>query len=433
MNRTTDAKGPPVTAGIVARIVALARLPLYANALLLMGNTGLAAGLGFIFWAVAARLYPPAEVGLASAAISAAVFLATIAQLGLPSALIRYSADAGAERTILNSTVVWIVTLAGAVAAGVFIAGLGTWAPSLASLAPPVVLAAGVVVLAATTGASFMLGIVAVGARDTRPALAGGLAQGVVKSGLVLVFALAISRQGFPLVIAWIIGTSAAIVVQVWMLRAHLSPRVNLHLLRLGDFLRYSAGNYAGDLAWTAPSLLFPLLVLTQLGAEANAYFYVSWAIASLLIGIPFAVANSLLAEGSHEQGAAGTHFRRAVGLTLGTVVPAIALCWIAAPVLLSLFGAPYVANGVETLRLLSLATLPMSINLLHLSVARVDRALLRILGISAATGGGSLVLGAVLAPAQGSVGIAIAYLVVHAIVALALTVDGWLRPRSRP
>jgi O-antigen/teichoic acid export membrane protein len=432
VNGTADPSRLPVATGFVTRVLARARVPLYANALVLMGNTGLSAGLGFIFWALAARLYPPAQVGLASAAISAAVFIATFAQLGLPTALIRFSQDAGPDRMVLTSTVVLVVTVAGAAAAAVFVMGMGIWAPSLAELAPPSILAASVVTLAATTTASSILVFVAIGARDARPALAGGVTQGVVKGGLVLVFALFISRQGFPLVVAWILGTTAAILVQVWMLRAQLAPRVNLHLLRLGSFLRYSAGNYAGDLAWTAPSLLFPLLVLTQLGAEANAYFFVAWAIASLLIGIPFGVASSLLAEGSHEQGAMDEHFRRAVVLTLGLVVPAIAVFWLAAPLLLALFGASYAANGIDTLRALSLAALPMSINLLYLSVARLDRALVTILGISAATGGGSLVLGVIFAPAMGSVGIAIAYLVAHTVVAVMLVARWWLRGSSR-
>ena len=431
MNGSVDGTRLASGSGIVSRVLSRARVPLYANALVLMGNTGLSAGLGFIFWALAARLYPPDQVGLASATISAAVFIATLAQLGLPTALIRFSPDAGADRRVLTSTVVLIVTVAGALVAAIFSAGMDVWAPTFEDLATPPLVAAGVIALAGTTAAFSILIFVAVGVRDARPALAGGVTQGIVKSGLILVFAVVASRQGFPLVIAWIIGTTTAIVVQVWMLRARLAPRVNLRLLRLGSFLRYSAGNYAGDLAWTAPSLLFPLLVLSQLGAEANAYFYVAWAVASLLIGIPFAVASSLLAEGSHERGETAEHFRRALGLTLVLVLPAIGACLLGAPLLLGLFGAPYAANGVDTLRLLALGALPMSVNLLHLSVARVDRALFRILAISAATGAGSLLLGAILAPAQGSVGIAVAYLVAHTVVAVALTAEWFLRARS--
>ena len=214
-------------------------------------------------------------------------------------------------------------------------------------------------------------------------------------------------------------------------MRARIAPQVDLHLLRL-DFVRFSAGNYAGDLAWSAPGLLFPLLVVGQLGAEANAYFYVAWAITSLLVGIPYAVASSLLAEGSHAQGLTDEHISRAFGLALALVVPAIGLCWIGAPLLLGLFGAPYAANGVDTLRLLSLAALPVSLNIMHLTVARVDRDVWRILGITGATGGGALLLGAALASVHGAPGIALGYFIAQTAVAVVLTTEWWLHRRAR-
>ena len=430
--RVAGSNRSPVAAPIVARAVARARAPLYANALVLMGNSGVIAGLGFVFWTLAARLYPPVEVGLASAAISAALFLATLAMLGLPYALVRFSPSAGADRAVLTSTVLLVVTAAGAVAGAIFMAGIDAWAPALSELASGLVLAAAVISLAATTGAAGMLVFVAVSARDARPALAGGVTQGVVKSALILVFALSFPRLGFALLLAWLLGTAAAVLLQVWLSRALIAPRVNLHLLRLG-FVRYSAGNYAGDLAWSAPGLLFPLLVVGQLGAEANAYFYVAWAIASLLVGIPYAVASSLLAEGSHAQGATGEHIPRAFGLALALVVPAIGLCWVGAPLLLGLFGAPYAANGVDTLRLLCLAALPTSLNILHLAVARVDRAMWRVLGITGATGGGALLLGAALASAYGAPGIALGYLAAQTAVAVVLTAEWWLHRGHGP
>jgi len=111
--------------------------------------------------------------------------------------------------------------------------------------------------------------------------------------------------------------------------------------------------------------------------------------------------------------------------------VPAIVVCWAGAPVLLGLFGAPYAANGVETLRLLAIAALPLSLNILHLTAARVDRMMRRIIGIASATGGGALVIGAALVQQAGAVGIALGYLVAHLMVATILTAEWWLRSRT--
>ncbi len=420
-----------MSASLVASVLARARAPLYRNALVLLGNSGVTAGLGFVFWTLAARLYAPAEVGLASAAISSSLFMATLSQLGLPYALVSFSPSAGAGRAAFTWTVVLVVAVGSAIAGGIFIAGLNLWAPSLEQLASPPVLGLALIVLAGATGTFTVLVYAAIGTRDARPALAGGVTHGLVKTVLLLVFALAFVPVGILIVLAWLLGTVAGVLLQLWLLRTQFTRKVDLQVLRLGSLVRYAAGNYVGDLAWSAPGLLFPLLVVGLLGAEANAYFYIAWAIAGLLVGIPAAVASSLLAEGSHSRGETTEHLRRAFELTLALVIPAIVLCWVAAPLLLGLFGAPYAANGVETLRLLSLAALPLSINMLHLTAARVDRDISRILVISAASGLGALILAAVLGPAQGATGIALAYLVAHGVLAITLTAEWWLRGRA--
>ena len=196
------------------------------------------------------------------------------------------------------------------------------------------------------------------------------------------------------------------------------------------EFLHYSAGNYLGDLAWSAPALLLPLIVLATVGAEANAYFYVAWSIASLLVAIPTAIASSLLAEGSHAGGEIGEHFPRAVRLTLLVMLPATALWCAIAPVLLSLFGPSYASEGVVTLRLLSLAALPLSIVLLYLTRARVHREMRRVLLITGVTGGGALVLGTLFVSYGGATGTALGFLLANTIVAAALVLESLLIAR---
>lgn len=418
---------------ILSRTVERARIPLYRNALVLMGNSGLTAGLGFIFWALAARLYPPAELGLASAAISSALLVATLSMLGLPYALVRFAPSVAGGLPVLTSTILVAVSLVCALTGLVFLAGIHTWAPSLGFLAPIPVLAVVLITLAAATASSTVLVYASVSARDTRPALAGGVVQGVVKSALVLGFALGFSHAGFAVVLAWLLGALAAVALQAWLLRRQIAPRVDFRLLRLPEFARYSAGNWAGELAWTAPGLLFPLIVVAMLGAEANAYYFVAWAIASLLAGIPTAVSSSLLAEGTHAHDETGEHLRRAVRFTLPLVAAAIAVCFVGAPVLLGLFGAPYALEGVDTLRLLSLAALPLSLNMLYLAVARIDRDIRRIVAIAAVTGGGAVLLGVALVPLLGEAGIALGYLIAHSLAAVPLTIEWLVRGRARP
>ena len=86
------------------RIRKLLRVSLYRNAGYLMLASGVNSLAGFVFWAVAARLYPAEGVGLAAAAISAMGLLALLSTLGMDYGLIRFLPGSGDKaRNILNS------------------------------------------------------------------------------------------------------------------------------------------------------------------------------------------------------------------------------------------------------------------------------------------------------------------------------------------
>ncbi|HBW19506.1 MAG TPA: hypothetical protein DEH11_11120, partial [Actinobacteria bacterium] len=59
-----------------------------ASAGSLLATTGVASGLGFAYWALAARLFSQQAVGYGSAAVSAMTLLGTIGMLGLGTVLI---------------------------------------------------------------------------------------------------------------------------------------------------------------------------------------------------------------------------------------------------------------------------------------------------------------------------------------------------------
>src|SRR4051812_34811519 len=59
-----------------------------ANASYLLGTGIATSGLGFAYWWLAARFYPQAAVGVASAVVSAMMLIGTIAMMGLGTLLI---------------------------------------------------------------------------------------------------------------------------------------------------------------------------------------------------------------------------------------------------------------------------------------------------------------------------------------------------------
>ena len=59
-------------------------------------------------------------------------------------------------------------------------------------------------------------------------------------------------------------------------------------------------GNYVYGLLFAVPSQIMPILVITILGAESAAYFYIAFALASIPMVIISSFATSLFVEGSY-------------------------------------------------------------------------------------------------------------------------------------
>ena len=68
---------------------------LYRNAAYLLLGTAVISATGFVFWIIAARLYPVEVVGVGSAIISALGLMAVLPELGLATGLVRFLPGAG--------------------------------------------------------------------------------------------------------------------------------------------------------------------------------------------------------------------------------------------------------------------------------------------------------------------------------------------------
>ena len=111
--------------------------PLIRNSFFIMASSFAAAGFGFFFWMIAARLYSQADVGIATALMSSMGLLILISRLGLDQSVIRFFPTRDKNR-VLGTAV--LVPTAVALGAGlIFIAAVDVLAPELAivrSIAP---------------------------------------------------------------------------------------------------------------------------------------------------------------------------------------------------------------------------------------------------------------------------------------------------------
>ena len=82
----------------------------------LVGTMAVTSVLGFVYWWVAARQFPPEAVGIASAAVSSMMLLGTICMLGLGTLLItELPRQPGKETTLISTALV----VGGGVGAGI--------------------------------------------------------------------------------------------------------------------------------------------------------------------------------------------------------------------------------------------------------------------------------------------------------------------------
>lgn len=394
--------------------------PLYTNAYYLMANSVIGAILGFSFWVVVARLYPPEVVGLASALVSAMFLLTLLAELGLGFSMIRFLPTFAEDSTKMLNSCFTIGSLATIVAAGVFLAGLSFWSPALIFLQHNPLYIASFVLFCVAWNLSHWLDFSFIAKRLAKFMFIKNLIINVPKILFPVVLVGLVGAFG----IFSIIGATAlvgAVIAMIWLL-----PRVQPGYKPLPTILgtvirsmtRYSLGNYLSLLFWLAPTYLFPLMVINILGAELNAYFYTGWTVAMVLSMLVTAISLSLFSEGSYQEELLPFNTRRALKLALFILIPGLILVFILGNTILSIFGEAYAENATTLLWILASSTIPRLITELYLSIRRVRKDLLRLIVIPAIATSLSLGLGYFFMVEIGLNGIGLGWLIGQSAVA---------------
>lgn len=394
--------------------------PLYSNAFYLMLNTAVMALCGFFFWMVVARFYTEAEVGFSSAIISAISLIAAISLVGLNISLIRFLPQADKPQELINScyTLSGLVSL---VVAGIFIAGLGFWSPALAFVRQNAIFTAAFIVFALLWTLSSLVDYTFIAKRRAGFVLSKNTIYSVLKIPLPILFVLFF--RTFGIVASWGIAIAVALAISIFLflprVQKFYKPAPNLRLGLIKDMWRYSGGNYLTNLLASSPAFILPLMVVNLLGAEQNAYFYIAWAIASLVFAIPISVSRSLFAEGSHFEDKLRENVTKSLKFTFLLLVPAVTVLILVGRWLLLLFGQSYSLNALRLLWILSLSSLPLAINHLYTSILRVKSRLKELMAIWGFIALAVLLASYLIMPASGIMGIGYAWLGAQAAVAI--------------
>lgn len=313
-------------------------------ALSLFSTTLLTSLLGFVYWAVAARMASADSVGRAAAVLSAMQLIAAVCVLGIPTYFVGHlnSGGAAAARRLV-------------VTAAVVTAGLG--AVTAASYALLHVVAtgdrewmyttvAGVGLFALGTALTAITGIVdgaLIGVRQSWRQVTRNLVFSVVKLA-ALPAAAALTVLSAPVIfVTWMIGTAVSLAVTSLFNvsgRRWFTTRPDLAGLR--SIWRTAFGHHWVNLAFHVPYLAMPVMVAAQLGNTVNAAFYAALLIANFVWTAPRHLGESMFAIHADDS----EHFAQgfAAALRLSAIISVAAV--VGAPLLagpaLAIFGPEY-------------------------------------------------------------------------------------------
>jgi O-antigen/teichoic acid export membrane protein len=333
--------------------------------------------LGYPYWWLAARQFPPAAVGFGAAATSAMTLLGTLGVLGLATLVVdELPRQRGRELTLVSTAVAAATLVAAGLGAVFALSGAFIsvdWRP-LASPGYFVLFALG----AGLTAAGLVLDQAFIGLLRGGLQLARYLLFGAVKLAALAALVLALpARDGLAIIVSWVLGSLFSVLplarlaagqpngvralVPDWrLLRGRGRAALSHHFLNTG---------------LQVPYLMLPILVTTLLSATDNAYFFAAWTLSNMIFLICGALTAVLYAMGVRQPAALSRHTRFTLALGLGCGVVAGAVLATFAELLLGvLFGATYAEHASPILRVLILGAFPVAIIDHYVALCRIHR-----------------------------------------------------------
>jgi len=401
------------------------RLPLFRNGYALLFSGAATSGLGLLYWAVAARLYPVATVGINSALLSAMLLLSGLGQLSLNNVLVRFIPAAGRDTRALIAWSYLASGIAALLLGIVFVIGVDFWSPALQFLrTEPAWLWTFVV----TTAIWSIFSLQDSALTGLRQAIWVPIENTVFAAlKIVLLVALATSLKQAGIFASWIVPVALSLVPVNWLIFGRFIPhQVDTKTrpasgIERREIMHYVGGNYLGTVFFLAYTNLLPILVANRVGPAANAYFFLPWMIVGGLQLIATNMTTSLTVEAALDRTQLSAFSRRVLKQTLRLLSPLVVGIVIGAPLLLQLFGRTYSSEGTALMRWLAAAALPNVLVVLAISVARVTNRSWLVVAIHASVCLITLVAAYALLPTFGIVAVGWAWLGSQVCVALAL------------
>jgi len=381
--------------------------PLYRNSIYISLSSLTTAVAGFLFWAIAARLYPAQDVGVASAIVSALNLTFQLSMLGMNFAIIRFYPEYKEKAVGSALLITSIAGVAFSVAYGLIMLS----SESFKALGWKFL---GIFVLFSVIGTLYnVLSTYAIARRRAEHTFF----QSLLFAGRFLFLFLLTSMGALGIVSSFGLGLLLGLGYAVLMVGI---PKVELDREFIGDAFRFSLGNYLASIANIAPNYLMPTLVLSMLGKEEAAYFYMAFAVGNVILFVPNAINTSFFVEGSHGLKNMRRTLKKAIAFSYVYLAVAVVGVWLFGGYVLRFFGEGYI-GGLPLLRLMVLGGFFVVVVNFSITVLNIQKRVKEIVMINTLKAVLFLGLSYILVPRMGIVGVGWGWIGAYGIVLSAI------------
>jgi O-antigen/teichoic acid export membrane protein len=342
------------------------------NAASLYGSSVVTSLLGFVYWFVAAKSVPAAEVGIASAIQSAALFLSFFCVLGLSTLLL---SELSSDKTNARSLILTAVTGAGAfaliVSAGVGLA-LGDLSETLrAGLVVPIGLL--VFTLMSTVNTLVLItddsciGLLRATLQFRRNTVFA-VSKLILLPVLIYVWK---DSSGIEIVVAWLLGLAISLTTTTIALgRLTKGESSRLDFRRIFENRRLMFGHHSLNISIQSPRLLIPVVVATVIGSRANAAYTAAMLVVAFVNVIPVHLSTVLFALTPGDEVTLRREVGRTMWICLFLALASGPFFFLTSHFILGVFGPKYQAASTA-LAILGFTTYPLAIKAHYVAINR--------------------------------------------------------------
>ncbi|MEA3202049.1 MAG: hypothetical protein QOE90_3477 [Thermoplasmata archaeon] len=396
---------------------------LLGTAVSLAAGTFVGSAMGFLFWTLLARHYPPEVVGLASAAIGVLGFFSTVGKWGFDIAILRYGHKDLPE--LLNASLAWATLISG-LGAGAFLVLVPWITPSLVPLQRSFLAAASFVLAVVLTSWVPIISSAFLAVHKPFASFVQTSAAATLRV-LLLLALLSLALEGA--VMSWALAAAAATLISLLVTLPRVLPGYKVALrMRFPaskEIMTFAFWNNLVAVAEASPVLVLPPVLADTVGPAESGFFYVGLMIANLVWVVPTASATAVLNQGARGEGSRRVFARLLVGIIALLAVGMAALALLGR-VGLRFFGVAYADHAYVPLLILSASSLPLTAIRLFGARCRIRNDTPALLAVNGVSSGLGVAVAGVASLRWGIVGAAWGWLAVQTITAafLVLTRD---------